>query len=209
LLIPRLSDLRLNSAESCDKFQNQTIKDHCSTALRGDKKLNLGADFKVRVSRRSFHCRDKIEFNLKSLKLEELGLFRAPPLVLRDEHCRDFDLAVNENFDLFSISFRRLPHRVRRLCRPRFLRDAETSKVVHPDKRFLQKSLPAFGRFGIASGVADATDREARKSEASQAIALRNAERFGPSCEIGDHHGRGCPRFGIGVLFGGSGCDCR
>ena len=32
--------------------------------------------------------------------------FRAPPLVLRDEHCRDFDLAVNGNFELFSIFFR-------------------------------------------------------------------------------------------------------
>jgi hypothetical protein len=66
-------------------------------------------------------------------------LFRAPPLVLRDEHCRDFDLAVNGNFDIFSIFFRRLPHRVRRLCRPRFLRDAESSKVVHGDKVFFKK----------------------------------------------------------------------
>jgi hypothetical protein len=105
LLIPRLSDLRLNSTESCDKFQNQTFKDRCSTTLQGDKKLNLGADFKVRVSRRSFHRRDKIEFNLKSLKLEELPLFRAAPLVLRDEHFSYFDLAVNGNFEFFSTFF--------------------------------------------------------------------------------------------------------
>jgi hypothetical protein len=75
LLIPQPSDLRLNPTESCDKFQNQTFKDQCPSVFPGDKKLNLGADFKVRVSRRSFHCRDKIEFNLKSQKLEELCRF--------------------------------------------------------------------------------------------------------------------------------------
>jgi hypothetical protein len=51
-------------------------------SLPGDKKLNLGADFKVRVSRRSFHCRDKIEFNLKSLKLEELDAVSSTPACL-------------------------------------------------------------------------------------------------------------------------------
>ena len=72
LLVPRAPaslSLGLSLAESCDKLQNQTFKDRRSDQLQGNKKLNLGADFKVRVSRRSFHCRDKIEFNLKSLKL--------------------------------------------------------------------------------------------------------------------------------------------
>ena len=67
-------------AESCDKLQNQTFKDRVPHELLGDKKLNLDADFKCRASRRFVHCRDKIEFNLKSQKLEELMLFRATPL---------------------------------------------------------------------------------------------------------------------------------
>jgi len=75
--------------------------------LPGDKKLNLGADFKVRVSRRSFHCRDKIECNLKSQKLEELMPFRATPLVLRDEHISESLSRVNGNFDFFQNIFRR------------------------------------------------------------------------------------------------------
>jgi hypothetical protein len=42
-----------------------------SFQLSGDKKLNLSTDTKVRAFRRSFYCRDKIEFNLKSHLLEE------------------------------------------------------------------------------------------------------------------------------------------
>ena len=77
-LLFRIGGLAPAFAKSCGNFQNQTFKDHCSTELRGDKKLNLGTDYKVRALRRSFHCRDKIEFNLKSQKLEELCRFGQP-----------------------------------------------------------------------------------------------------------------------------------
>jgi hypothetical protein len=81
---------------SCDKLQNQNFKDRALSKLPGNKKLNLGADFKVRVSRRSFHCRDKIELQSEVPEVEELNaLFGAFPLVLRDEHFSDLRSLVN------------------------------------------------------------------------------------------------------------------
>jgi hypothetical protein len=65
--------------KSCDKFQNQTFKDRWLRKLLGKKKLNLGADIILRLATLG-HCRDKIEFNLKSQKLEEPLLFPATPL---------------------------------------------------------------------------------------------------------------------------------
>lgn len=98
--------LRLSPAltESCDKLQNQTFKDRCPRKLPGNKKLNLSADFGL-ASHDARHCRDKIEFNLKSLKLEEPLLFRATPLALRDVHFRHQLLPVNENFEVSSFFF--------------------------------------------------------------------------------------------------------
>jgi len=49
------------------------------------------------------HCRDKIEFNLKSQKFEELTAFRAAPLTLREEHFRYSLLLVNENFEFLQL----------------------------------------------------------------------------------------------------------
>jgi hypothetical protein len=66
-LLIRAARLAPALTESCGKFQNQTFKDHDSIQPSGDKKLNLSADIKLRAFRRSVYCRDKIEFNLKSL----------------------------------------------------------------------------------------------------------------------------------------------
>jgi len=107
LLIPRRSGLRLRSRSRVTNSRIKLSKIAALLELPGDKKLNLGADFKVRVSRRSFHCRDKIECNLKSQKLEELMPFRATPLVLRDEHISEALSLVNGNFDFFQNIFRR------------------------------------------------------------------------------------------------------
>ena len=77
-------------------------------------------------------------------------LFRAPPLVLRDEHFRDFDLAVNGNFEVFSISFADRRFAFAAHAGPRFLRDAETSKVDHGDKMFFEKTSSWLGKRRIA-----------------------------------------------------------
>ena len=126
------------SAESCDKFQNQTFKDQCCSVLPGDKKLNLGADVKARASRRSFHCRDKIEFNLKSQKLEELSAVSGSPALLRDKHFSRSLLLVNEDFEFSSISFAACIFAFR-YCSPTGWRDAEASKALFCDKRNFQK----------------------------------------------------------------------
>ena len=73
------SGLRLRSRS---RVTNSRIKLSKIAALRklpGNKKLNLGADFKVSRLTTLGHCRDKIEFNLKSQKLEELAALSSNP----------------------------------------------------------------------------------------------------------------------------------
>ena len=125
--------------KSCDKFQNQTFKDRCSTALRGDKKLNLGADFKARVSRRSFHCRDKIEFNLKSQKLEEPFAFVSESALLRGVQTRDFRSPVNEFFELSSNFIRRPHFRAPAFAAPFGCGTRKLANSILPTSGFLKK----------------------------------------------------------------------
>jgi len=48
-------------------------------SFQATKKLKLGADSKVRISRRGFHCRDKIEFQSEVPEVEELKPYSEHP----------------------------------------------------------------------------------------------------------------------------------
>jgi len=100
------------------------------------------------------HCRDKIEFNLKSLKLEEHNRLLDRRLALRrEEQLSDSILKVNKFLDLFSIHSLPAFSRRRLLQAPlfggacklliRFCRSTRISNYL----RFSRRLLSAFCRF--------------------------------------------------------------
>jgi hypothetical protein len=102
------------NAKSCDELQNQTFKDHRSfSPASGQQKTQSDADAKFYAfskwgftARALVHCRDKIEFNLKSQKLEEpvLPFWRQTHRLWRDGNPSGSLSAVNGNFE-FSSTF--------------------------------------------------------------------------------------------------------